>query len=61
MNTATLPSKELVGTFRRFGTEGPVYEILAVADPESLHIVVVESGETLIYPTKKALRDPEAD
>ncbi len=60
MKTAPLPSEELIGSFRRFGTEGPVYEVIAQAGHDTIRILVVETGETLDYSTEKALRDPEA-
>ena len=62
----TLPPpapKTLIGTYRRFGTLGPVYEILASGAPRpdgapTLRIRVLESGEALDYPLAAALDDP---
>lgn len=53
----------LVGSWRRFGTEGPVYQIVSIGtasvdDRPTLRIHVLESGEELDYPLAKALDDP---
>ena len=54
---------DLVGTWRRFGTIGPVYEIVGVgsrssgADPV-MRVRVVESGEELDYRLAEILADP---
>lgn len=55
--------RTLVGSWRRFGTAGPVYQIIAIGrgianDQPLLRIRVVESGEELDYPVVKALDDP---
>ena len=50
----------LVGTFRRFGSGGPVYEVLAIRNDGTALIRVVESGEELDYPIAKILDDEEA-
>lgn len=51
---------DLVGTFHRFGEIGPAYEVLSVAGEGKVRIVVLESGETLDYPTLEVREDPEA-
>lgn len=56
--------EKLVGTFRRFGLYGPVYEVLAVGDTASdgdvfLTVRVVESGETLPYRFTHIVNDPK--
>ena len=51
---------ELVGTYRTFGAEGPLYEVQREVDENTLHILVVQSGEELDYPVKDAMADPEA-
>ena len=53
----------LIGTYRRFGTLGPVYAILAAGAPRpdgapTVRIRVLESGEALDYPLATALDDP---
>jgi hypothetical protein len=50
----------LVGTYRTFGAEGPLYKITAKVGETKVRIVVVESGEELDYLIERALRDPEA-
>jgi hypothetical protein len=52
--------KELLGTFRRFQSGGPVYEVVAIKDERTATIHVVESGEELDYPIDKILDDDEA-
>lgn len=54
-------SADLVGSYRRFGREGPVYHVVGNVDAGMLSIVVVQTGETLNYPASKALKDPEAE
>ncbi len=56
-------AKALIGTYRRFGTLGPVYKILAAGAPRpdgasTLRIRVLESGEALDYPLAAILDDP---
>ena len=53
----------LIGTWRRFGLSGPVYEIIAEgkklpAGDETLRIRVVETGEELDYKLADILDDP---
>jgi len=55
----TADPKELVGTFRRFGSGGPVYEVVAIVDDRTAFIRVVESGEELDYPIEKIADDAE--
>jgi Family of unknown function (DUF5397) len=54
----------LVGTFRRFGSAGPVYEITAAGKelPDgdvTMRIRVVESGEELDYRYSAIIEDPK--
>ncbi len=54
----------LVGTWRRFGALGPVYEIIGegrpLADGDRLmRIRVVESGEEVDYKLTAILEDPK--
>ena len=60
-----VPLDALVGTFRTFGSVGPLYEVLRVNEPSSgphvtLRIRVIESGEELDYPLSDVLDDPLA-
>lgn len=53
----------LVGSVRRFGLEGPIYQVMGVgprgADgAQHMRIVVIESGEELDYPIADLLIDP---
>lgn len=55
--------QKLVGTWRRFGVSGPVYEILSSGKPhsvgeETVRIRVVETGEELDYKLSQVLEDP---
>lgn len=62
--TAAPPPKtaeDLLGSYRRFGDEGPVYQVANLVNGAKLHIIVVQTGEELDYPTEQALKDPEAD
>jgi hypothetical protein len=63
----TLDARALVGTYRRFGLNGPPYAIEGVGAVTSdgkdvlLRIRVLTSQETIDYPFVDALRDPQAD
>ena len=65
MGTSMIPQPStLVGTWRRFGAAGPVYEIIATgrALPDGdcmMHIRVVESGEEVDYRFADILDDPK--
>ncbi len=62
-----LDAQSLVGTFRRFGSSGPAYEISGVGKvtPDGrdvlLHIRVLTSDEKIDYPFMQAIHDPQAD
>ena len=56
-------SQDVIGTWRRFGVVGPVYEILAkeanLPDGDSLmRVRVVETGEEIAYKLTAILDDP---
>ena len=63
-NTVKLPQPaNLVGTWRRFGAAGPVYEIIGAGHPLPdgdflMRIRVVESGEEVDYRLGDILDDP---
>jgi hypothetical protein len=63
--TTSLPHpSSFVGTWRRFGLSGPVYEIIGVGDtlPNGdvlMRIRVIESGEELDYRLADILDDPK--
>ncbi|MFV3128540.1 DUF5397 family protein [Niveispirillum sp. KHB5.9] len=53
----------LIGTWRRFGPLGPVYEVLSAdgqldGGDRTMRIRVVESGEELDYRLSEILDDP---
>jgi hypothetical protein len=53
--------EQLIGTWRRFGPLGPVYEIVASSDIQSMmRIRVVESDEEIDYELSDILNDPIA-
>ena len=62
-----IPSpSELVGSFRRFGDFGPVYEVRAVVGdlPDGdvlLHLQLPETEEELNLRYSQVIRHPEAD
>jgi len=60
---ALAKSREEVVRYRRFGPEGPVYEILGISRRLSdgdvmLRVRLVETGEELDYRQSRALNDP---
>ena len=61
MKTLASTADELVGTFRTFGAEGPVYQVLRKLEGGRLRVRVVESGEELDYSAQQALDDPLAE
>ncbi len=61
MKTLARTADELVGTYRSFGADGPVYHVLRKSDGGNVRVCVVESGEELDYPAQQALNDPEAE
>lgn len=55
----------LVGTWRRFGDVGPVYEIIGLGKDlpghgRMMRIRVIESGEEVDYRLTDLLEDPQA-
>ena len=62
--SAALPQPDdgadLIGSYRRFGEIGPAYEVLAIAGPGRVRIVVLESGEEVDYPVREVREDPDA-
>ncbi len=56
-----IEAQDLVGTWRRFGMAGPVYEVIgpgASGPEEMVRIRVVESGEELDYRMRDLIDDP---
>ena len=61
MNMLASTADGLIGTYRTFGADGPVYRVIEMAGEAKVRIVVVESGEELDYLVTRALSDPEAE
>ena len=56
--------EQLIGTWRRFGVMGPVYEIVGTGKPLTdgdrvMKIRVLESGEETDYRLSELLEDPK--
>ena len=51
----------LIGDVRRFGPDGPAYEVLDVLANGDVAIVVIESGERIRYGRDDYLADPVAE
>jgi hypothetical protein len=62
MATATHSPATQVGTIKRFGESGPMYEVLGTAPSgrkgEMVAVRVIPVGETLDYPLADMLADP---
>ncbi len=63
MDTVQLDVNALLGTWRRFGVAGPVYEIIGIGNTknnvdQTMRIRVIESGEELDYLLSSVLDDP---
>jgi hypothetical protein len=59
-----LTPEKLIGTLRRFGVEGPVYEVFSIGPASAdgdvfLPVRSPESGETLDYLFSHASNDPK--
>jgi hypothetical protein len=53
--------RKLIGQVRRFGDEGPAYEILALDENGRLVAEVIDTGEKVICEVKEVLEDPMAE
>jgi hypothetical protein len=56
-NTTSGHNQDFVGTYRRFGKTGPVYEVVEVEDDETVRICLVESGREERYPAAEVRKD----
>ena len=57
----TLDTDQLIGTWRRFGTSGPVYEVISAGTVDrqaTMRIRVLETGEEVDYAVAELLDDP---
>jgi hypothetical protein len=52
---------EAAGNVRRFGPDGPAYEVIDNLGGDKVSIQVIESGECLDYPLTAMLADPIAE
>jgi hypothetical protein len=52
---------KLVGQVRRFGEDGPAYEILRIESKDQAWVRVVYSEEDLAYPIAGIVADPIAE
>ncbi len=53
--------RKLVGQFRRFGEDGPAYEIVRITNEREAFIRVVYSGEELDYRISEIMTHPIAE
>lgn len=51
---------EFVGQFRRLGSAGPAYEIMAIDENGTVHAELVYNDEKLMMPLAEVLEDPIA-
>ena len=58
MNLQSPISPALVGTVRRFGPHGVLYEIIRFLDDKQALIRVIETGEETPYALDKIISDP---
>jgi hypothetical protein len=54
-----LPSaKQFIGSVRRFGPNGVLYQVLDILDPQTARIRVLDTGEETPYPLAHIAADP---
>jgi hypothetical protein len=58
MNIHTSASPALIGTVRRFGPDGVLYEIIAILDNKLAMVRVIDTGEEAPYALDKIFADP---
>ena len=58
MITASLQTISYVGSIRRFGKFGVLYEVLRIINATTALIRVIETGEETTYPLADLLLDP---
>lgn len=51
----------LIGQFRRFGPDGPAYEVVSLGAEGAVHVVVVHSDEKVVCALEDVLADPLAE
>lgn len=50
--------QDFIGSYRRFGQDGVVYQVLSALDEDTIKILVLETGEETPYSLKSAQQDP---
>ena len=58
MNPQSLSPSTLIGTTRRFGPHGVLYEIVKLLDEKRALIRVIETGEQTAYALENIIADP---
>ncbi len=58
MRTNTLQPQLIVGSVRRFGEKGVLYEVIRKVNAASAVIRVIDTGEEALYPIADILKDP---
>lgn len=53
--------QNIIGTLRRFGEMGIVYQVLAIIDDSFVKIRVLDTNEETSYPLEEAFLDPLAE
>jgi hypothetical protein len=53
--------RKLIGQFRRLGSAGPAYQIMAVDPDGTVHVELVYNDEKLKFPMAEVLEDPIAE
>ena len=51
-------ANSIIGSYKRFGDDGIVYEVLDFIDDKTIKILVLDTGEETPYPLKDAENDP---
>lgn len=54
-----MPQESVIGSYRRFGEAGPVYQVTGTLDESLVTIHVLETEEETPYPLAQALADPK--
>ena len=60
MQQETITPQRFIGTFRRFGPVGPVYEVIGALPgrDQLMRVRVIETGEEVEYPLTQIIDDP---
>ena len=58
MNVQTTVPSALIGSVRRFGPQGVLYEVIKILDDQRALIRVIEAGEETPYALSKITVDP---